>query len=717
MNRLQTDCGRSFVGGKNMYLVIAEKPSVARSIAQVLGANQKKDGYLEGDHCIVSWCLGHLAGYAYPEKYDDRYKNWTFDDLPIIPDNWKVEIAPDKKEQFYVLKNLLNAPGMEYVVNACDAGREGELIFKHVYDLSKSRLPIKRLWISSLEDEAIQNGFKHLKNGSECQNLANAAVCRSQADWLIGMNATRAFTSKYYKKLTVGRVQTPTLAMLVERDDQIRNFNKEKYFNVDLDCDGMTAVREKIFDETEADQLLGKCDGKNAVVASVLEKDKRLKPPKLYDLTSLQRDANRIYGMTAKETLDAAQALYEAKLITYPRTDSQYLTEDMEVTAGNVIRRIHEVYQVLGPFETPGSPDIRKVMDNKKVSDHHAIIPTMELDGAGVKNLKESEDRILFMVAVRLLAATDEDHIFTEIKAEVSCENEIFTASGKKIKQYGWKLYDECFKNPDRLAMQNLDEVGKEELPHVEEGREFYRVSAGKTEHYTSSPKAFNEDLLLHAMETAGNKEFDEETEKKGLGTPATRAGIIEKLVHDKYVSRKGKSLVSTEDGRALIGIMPDYLKSASMTAEWENQLLQMEKGEMDPEMFLRGIRNLVSMVLNGLDALPPEETSRFSNQKSIGKCPVCGSPVYEGKKNFYCSDRNCRFSLWKENRYLESMKKSIDAAMAAKILSDGRVRIKDLYSFKKDKYFEADLLVEFKDGKTLFSLEFPKNSKSKAKK
>ena len=541
-----------------MYLVIAEKPSVARSIAQVIGANERKEGYLEGDDCIVSWCLGHLAGYAYPERYDERYKNWNFEDLPIIPTSWKVEVSKDKKDQFYILKQLLNQPGMDYVVNACDAGREGELIFKHVYDLSRSKLPVKRLWISSLEDSAILDGFEHLKDGEEYRNLANAAVCRSQADWLIGMNSTRAFTSKYYKRLTVGRVQTPTLAMLVERDNQIKNFKKQKYFNVELDCDGMKAVREKIFDEREADQLLCKCDGKDASVVSLSEKEKRVKPPRLYDLTSLQRDANRIYGMTAKQTLDAAQSLYEAKLITYPRTDSQYLTEDMESTGKSVVRRIHEVYQVLGPFEEPTKPDMKKVMNNAKVSDHHAIIPTMELDGNVIRDLKESEEMILFMVAIRLLAATDAEHIFTEIHADVICEGEHFSAGGKKIKHHGWKLYEECFKNKDRLAMQEMDAVGKEEFPNVTEGKTYHKVTAEKTEHFTSPPKAFNEDLLLHAMETAGNKEFDEDTEKKGLGTPATRAGIIEKLVSDKYIVRKGKTLTVTEDGKALISVMPE---------------------------------------------------------------------------------------------------------------------------------------------------------------
>lgn len=690
-----------------MYLVIAEKPSVARSLSDVLGANTKREGYLEGNECLVSWCLGHLAGFAYPEKYDERYKNWNFEDLPILPKQWKVDIAKDKKEQFYILKKLLNQPGIEYVVNACDAGREGELIFKHVYDLSKSRLPVKRLWISSLENRAIEEGFRHLKDGDAYRNLTNAAICRSQADWLIGMNATRAFTSKYFKKLTVGRVQTPTLAMLVERDEQIRNFQKEKYFNVELDLNGVKAIKEKIFAVEEADQLCRKCEGMDATVVSVSEKEKRQKPPKLYDLTSLQRDANRIYGMTAKQTLDATQSLYEAKLITYPRTDSQYLTEDMEGTAKYVIRKIHSNYHVLGPFDTPRIGNVNLVLNNKKVSDHHAIIPTVELDGKAIQKLKENEETILFMICIRLLAATDEDYIFTEIRAEILCGEETFLATGKQIKQMGWKLFGECFKNKDRLAMEHPDTVTKA-FPDFGEGEIFFKPDVEKTEHFTSPPKPFNEDLLLRAMEVAGNKEFDDETEKKGLGTPATRAGIIEKLIHDNYIQRSGKNLVSTEDGKTLISVMPEYLKSASMTAEWENQLLKMEKGEMDPIRFMNGIEKLIQMMLSRLEALPVEETSRFSERKPIGSCPVCHAPVFEGKKNFYCSNRDCNVSLWKENCYLQSMKKTIDTEMAKQLLKDGRVYINDLYSAKKNKYFEAYLIVRFQDGKAMFSLEFP---------
>ena len=411
-----------------MYLVIAEKPSVSRAIAEVIGAQEREDGYLQGTDCMVSWCFGHLAEYVSPDAYDEKFNQWRYEDLPIIPKDWKVTVSEDKKDQFYILKRLLNSPEIEYVVNACDAGREGELIFKHVYDLSGSKKPVKRLWISSLEDSAILDGMQHLRSAEEYRHLAEAAVCRSQADWLVGMNATRAYTTKYFKKLTVGRVQTPTLAMLVERAGQISNFQKEKYFNVELDCDGIPAVKPKIFDPDEAEQLRSRCQGSEAIVTAVKETEKKVKAPKLYDLTTLQREANRIYGMTAKQTLDTAQNLYEKKLITYPRTDSQYLTEDMEQTARNVVRQIYEKYQLTGPFDQPEQPDVKKVMNNSKVTDHHAIIPTMELSSCHLDELKSWEEKILFLIAVHTVMAMSKEHVYQETEIEVECQGEIFKA-------------------------------------------------------------------------------------------------------------------------------------------------------------------------------------------------------------------------------------------------------------------------------------------------
>lgn len=693
-----------------MYLVIAEKPSVSRAIAEVIGAQERGEGFLKGEDSIVSWCFGHLAEYVSPDAYDEKYGQWRYEDLPIIPKDWKVAVSGDKKDQFYILKRLLNSPEIEYVVNACDAGREGELIFKHVYDLSGSRKPVKRLWISSLEDSAILDGMQHLRSAEEYRHLAEAAVCRSQADWLVGMNATRAYTTKYFKKLTVGRVQTPTLAMLVDRAGQISNFQKEKYFNVELDCDGILAVKPKIFNPDEAEQLRRRCQGSEASVSAVKETEKKVKAPKLYDLTTLQREANRIYGMTAKQTLDTAQNLYEKKLITYPRTDSQYLTEDMEQTARNVIHQIHEKYQLTGPFEQPEQPDVKKVMNNSKVTDHHAIIPTAELASCDLDELKSWEEKILFLIAVHTVMAMSKDHIYMETEVEVECQGECFKAKGKSVLQDGWKLYENCFKNQDRLAIPDPAQEMKEQMPKVAEGQKFYAVTAEKTEHYTSPPKPYSEDTLLAAMETAGNKEFEEDTEKKGLGTPATRAGIIEKLIHSQYAIRKGKQILPTDDGKVLIEILPDFLKSASMTAEWENQLLLMEHGEIALEQFMSGITKMLTMMLNRCDEISDDETRRFQTKESIGTCPVCGSLVYESKRNFYCSNHDCHFALWKENRYLQSMEKKLDKNMAAEILKNGSVHVKDLYSKKKDMYFEADLHMEADDtGRVNFSLSFPK--------
>lgn len=688
-----------------MYLVIAEKPSVSQSIAKVIGAYKKQEGYLEGKDCIVSWCLGHLAEYVGPEGYEEKLKNWKFEDLPVFPDTWKLAVAKDKKDQFKVLKALLNRNDVEYVVNACDAGREGELIFKRVYDLSGSRQPVKRLWISSMEDSAINAGFQNLKDAREYENLANASVCRAQADWLIGMNATRAYTTKYYKKLTVGRVQTPTLFMLVERAKQIEEFQKQKYFNVSLDLGVFQVEKQKIFDETAAKNLAKACDGKAAVITAVEKTEKRINPPKLYDLTTLQREANRYYGLTAKKTLNLAQSLYEKKLITYPRTDSQYLTEDMAQSCRQVIEAIIPELGLDNPFADPMEAHVKQVLNSKKVTDHHAIIPTMEVTKASQMDLSGEEVHLMRLIGMRLIEAVGTPYVYEETVVKATCEGEEFLAKGKVEKAAGWREYEE------------LDTAGRQKdeskvLPEVSQDQTFSDVKADITEHYTSPPKAYSEDTLLSAMETAGNKEFDEETEKKGLGTPATRANIIEKLVYGGYASRKGKQILPTENGKSLVEVLPDYLKSASMTAEWENQLLEIEQGKRSPEEFMNGIRALVLQILDSCKNITGEESQRFQQRESVGTCPVCGSLMYEGKKNFYCSNRECSFSLWKENRYLEKMEKTIDLKMAAQLLKNGRVHAKDFYSAKKNMYFEADLIMDIQDGRTVFSLEFPNQKK-----
>ena len=693
-----------------MYLVLGEKPSVALAYAKVLGAKKRQEGYLEGNGWLVSWCLGHLAEYVPPEDYGEKYKKWEFTDLPILPDEWRLAVAKDKKTQFAVLKKLLNRKDVEYVVNGCDAGREGELIFGRVYELSGSRLPIKRIWISSMEDSAIREAFSCLKDGAEYRNLYEASVCRAKADWLIGMNATRAYTTKYFKRLVVGRVQTPTLAMLVERGEQITHFQKEKYYNLHLDCGGLEAVKEKLFDTGEVRRLQEACEGGTAVVESCVSTEKAVSPPKLYDLTTLQRESNRYFGYTAKETLDFTQSLYEKKLVTYPRTDSQYLTEDMGQTARQAVAMACEKYGFSSLY--PLEPDVERMMDNSKVSDHHAIIPTAELKAYELQELSKGEQDILQLISVRLLCAGAQKYVYQETEITVSCAGEIFTAKGKAIQQMGWKAIEAEFRK--HLGVKSRKEGEESFLPDVVEGQTFHPVTVSVSEHFTAPPKPYSEDTLLSAMETAGNREFDAETEKKGLGTPATRASIIEKLVSSGYAVRKGKQLLATQDGADLISVLPEYLRSAAMTAEWENRLLQIERGELPGQEFLDGIVELIDRMLLECGELSVEEQNRFYPREQIGVCPVCGSPVYESKRNFFCGSRECAFALWKENRYLSGMKKRMDKKMAAELLKDGRTYVPDLYSQKKGRTFAAYLCLDTEEGKASFRLEFPKKKSKK---
>ena len=697
-----------------MFLVIGEKPSVSQALAKILKAEKREDGYLAGKGCLVSWCFGHLAEYASPESYDERYAKWDFTDLPIIPEEWKLAVAKDKKAQLAVLKKLLNRKDLEYVVNACDAGREGELIFKRVYDLSGSKIPVRRLWISSMEDSAIREGFANLKDGEEYKNLCEASICRAKADWLIGMNATRAFTTKYYKRLTVGRVQTPTLAMLVERQDAIDGFVKEVYYKVAVEGDGIRVISESIKDEAESIALAEKCNGKSAVIRKVEKIQKKNQPPKLYDLTTLQREANRFFGYTAQETLRELQELYEAKLVTYPRTDSQYITADMEQTALELLELLPELLPFL-QGESIGE-NIGRIINNDKVSDHHALLPTKEALGQDFEELSERQRNIFRLIGQRLAQAVSEECIYEETTVTALCEGHEFSAKGKATVQPGFKGIEEAFRNA--VQKGKPADKGKTDdtfsIPGgLREGMEIAEVRAEKSRHFTSAPKPYSEDTLLLAMERAGNQDFDEDTEKKGLGTPATRASILEKLVSSGYAKRNGKQILPTADGKELIAALPDYLKSASMTAEWENKLLLIEKGQMDSREFLREITDLIDTMIAGCSAISGEEQGRFHQRESVGICPVCGNPVYEGKKNFYCSNRECAFSLWKENRYLSGMKKLVDKKMAAELLEKGRTHVKDLYSQKTGRTFAADLLMTAEDGRANFSLEFPKKKGS----
>ena len=694
------------------FLVIAEKPSVAQSYAKNLSAYKREDGYLEGESCIVSWCLGHLAEYAQPEEYDPKYEKWQFDDLPILPEAWKLKVSKDKKKQFEVIKTLMNRSDVEYLVNGCDAGREGELIFQRVYDLAGCRKPVKRLWISSMEDAAIQKGFQTMKSEEEYKNLCMAAVCRAQADWLIGMNGTRAYTTRYFKRLVVGRVQTPTLAMLAERQERIEHFQKEAFYKVALTDGKLTVVSENIANEEAADLLAALCNGSTAVVTQMKKERKKSFPPKLYDLTSLQREANRYFGYTAKRTLDMLQELYEEKLVTYPRTDSQFVTEDMKDSVEELVGKM----PVLLPFVDYGQlgHGIKRVINNAKVSDHHAILPTKEAVEKGIADLPADKKNLMMLICQQLVQATGEEYLYEQTDITVKCQEHDFKARGKIPVQMGFKEVEKAFKH---LYVKAEPVEGKEKETSIpagyEEGMRLFPVKADKTTHYTSPPKPFNEDTLLAAMETAGNKEFDSETEKKGLGTPATRASIIEKLVPSGYAQRKGKQILPSTEGKELVKVMPEYLKSAVMTAEWENRLLMMEKGQITDTQFMGEITSLVRKILEVCREIPEEERRRFQTEREvIGKCPVCGCDVFEGKQNFYCSNRQCDFALWKENRFLGSMEKNLDKKMARELLDTACTHVKGLYSKKKDMKFDADLLLTLEDGKPRFHLEFPKKKK-----
>ena len=689
-----------------MILVIAEKPSVGAAIGKVLGASSRKDGYLEGNNYIVSWCVGHLVGLADASSYDERFAKWRYSDLPIVPEEWLFEVPKDKQKQFKVLCDLMRDKRVTELVCATDAGREGELIFRLVYKKAGCTKPFKRLWISSLEDSAIREGFAHLRDSGEYDRLYEAALARSKADWIVGINGTRLFSTLYHKKLVVGRVQTPTLAMLVEREGKITTFHKEKYFNVHISKDSLTADMEKVKTEDEAKAIAAACDKKQAVVSYLKKETKTVNPPKLYDLTTLQREANRYYGFTAQQTLDLVQSLYEKKLLTYPRTDSQFITEDMESTARQVIGIVSRKVPL---FEgIIHEPDIGRITNNAKVTDHHAIIPTVQLENQDLTELPESEQKIIRLVAMRLLSATGEKHIYDETSVTLTCEGYEFKAKGKTVVQDGWKSVERCFK--ETLKSKEKDEPERS-LPSLNEKDILSSVDSSVTEHYTSPPKPYTEDSLLSAMETAGNAEFDDDTEKKGLGTPATRAGIIEKLVKGGCVERKGKSLVPTKDGNNLVCVLPEQITSPTMTAEWENTLMQIERGNADSNKFLSGIVGMTSELVKAYPFLSDSEANRLdTGRESIGKCPRCGLPVYVGKGNYYCSNKECSFCMWEDNKFFSSKKKKLTKKIAAELLDKGWCRVTGLYTPKRPQLYDAVIRLDDTGGKYVsFKMEFDK--------
>jgi len=683
-------------------LIIAEKPSVAATIAAALGAKEKKDGYIAGNGCLVSWCVGHLVQLAEAAAYGEQYKKWSYDSLPILPQEWQYAVASDKGKQFKILKDLMHRADVSEVVNACDAGREGELIFRFVYDVAGCKKPMRRLWISSMEESAIKAGFASLKDGKEYDPLYSSALCRAKADWIIGINMTRLFSCLYGKTLNVGRVQTPTLKMLVDRDAAITTFKKEKYYHVRLSLSGVEAASAKIHAADEAGNLKAACEAAQAVCTSVTREKKTVAPPKLFDLTSLQREANRIYGYTAKQTLDLAQALYEKKLLTYPRTDSSYLTDDMGGTAAQIAALLAGKLPFMQGADF--TPEISRLLDSKKVSDHHAIIPTMELAKADLAALPESERNILTLAGARLLMACAEPHIFEAVTAVFSCVGQEFTAKGKTVLAEGWKGLERRFMATLKKKADTEDDEENAlslDVPPFAEGQTFDNPQAEVTEHFTTPPKPHNEASLLSAMERAGNEETDPDAERRGLGTPATRAAIIEKLVKGGFVERKGKQLIPTKSGIELICVLPEVLTSPQLTADWENNLTQIAKGNADPDSFMTGIETMTRELVSTYPFLSDKEKERFKEEKPvIGKCPRCGANIYEGRKNYYCANRDCAFAMWKNDRFFEERKVTFSPKIAAALLKDGKAKVKKLYSPKTGKTYDGTILLADTGGK-----------------
>ena len=683
-------------------LVVAEKPSVAMSYAKVLGATSRQDGYLEGNGYLVSWCVGHLVELAPPNVYDAKYVKWSIADLPILPQKWQYLVSASTKKQFGILQKLMQRPDVDSIVNSCDSGREGELIFRLVYQQAGCKKPFSRLWLSSMEENAIREGFAHLKPSTEYDALYNAALCRERADWMVGINCSRLFSCLYGRSLAVGRVMTPTLAMAVQREAAIAAFTPEKFYTVSLAFEGDGTASSKRFSQKEdAETLLANCRKEvSTVVQKVERKEKNEKPPQLYDLTTLQRDANRLLGFTAQQTLNYAQRLYEKKLITYPRTDSRFLTEDMAASLPGLVSA------VAGAFSVGEAVPVHaeQVINNSKVSDHHALLPTASMVQADFSALPAGELSVLRLIAARLLCAMGEPHRCAETVLTTICAGEEFTAKGKVVLDEGWK-------GIERKMLDDLLDKKKEPaaLPDVQEQSECGISGAELKEGQTYPPKHFTEDTLLHSMETASADSMPEDAERQGIGTPATRAATIEKLVQKGFLERKGdkktKVLLPTDKGKALITVMPEQIQSADMTADWEAKLLRIERGEMEPEIFMMEINTMITALVENTEAAKGADV--LMKNKMIGVCPNCGANVVEREKGWFCESNPCRFVLWKDNAFFKRLGKRMDAHVADKLLRDGRIRLKDCKSTKGKVYNATVLLSTEADGRSKFSLEF----------
>lgn len=693
-------------------LIIAEKPSVGKSIAAVLGASERRDGFLMGNGYLVSWCFGHLAELAEADAYDEKYAKWRYDDLPIFPEPWQYAVSRDKGKQLHLLNTLMHREDVMEVINACDAGREGELIFRTVYNLNHCDKPMKRLWISSMEDVAIRQGFENLRDGHEYDNLYASALCRSKADWLVGINATRLFSVLYHRTLNVGRVLSPTLALIVQREAEISAFTPEPFYTVMLGLSDFTASGERLNSRAEAETVQNACAGGTAAVKSVERRDKSEKPPALYDLTTLQRDANRILGYTAQQTLDYLQSLYEKKLVTYPRTDSRYLTSDMAERLPVLVNAAAKAASWMKGFSV--HMDVSQVIDNQKVSDHHAIIPTGDLREDTLPTLPAGERSILELVMLRLLCAVGQPHAYTETIVVLDCAGYTFTAKGRAVLNRGWKeivsAYDALQKNPDAGTEDN----GVKSLPLVEAGQSFEVMVPGIKEGTTSAPRHFTEDTLLSSMEAAGAKEMPDDAERKGLGTPATRAAILEKLVSaglvERKKSKKAVHLIPSHHGVSLITVLPEQLQSPLLTAEWEHRLKNIEKGLEEPEAFMQSIGELVSDLVANYQVIRGAEVLFPSGRTVVGKCPRCGGDVTESKNGYFCERSDCRFGLWRDNRYLTCKKITLTKKMAASLLKEGKAYVSGIYSEKTGKSYDAFVVLEDDGVRSSYRLEFQKD-------
>ena len=676
-------------------LVIAEKPSVAQSIAAVLDAKQRNNGYLSGNGYMVSWCFGHLAELSDASAYNADYAKWNMKDLPIIPANFRFTIAPDKREQFDVLRELMRSEDTTEVINACDAGREGELIFRTAYCLAGCTKPIKRLWISSMEDAAIRKGFQNMRPGADFDGLHQSALCRARADWLVGINATRYFSLLYGRTLNIGRVMSPTLALLVQREAEIAAFVPEPFYTVQLDC-GFTAATERMKDRSAADAVVIACENK-ATVQTVERKEKSEKAPALYDLTTLQRDANRTLGYTAQQTLDYLQALYEKKLCTYPRTDSRYLTDDMAIGVPAYVAAAAVICRTVEPVEINAA----QVCNSKKVSDHHAVIPTLSAGSADLDALPLGEREVLKLAARGLLRAVSEVHRYAETTVTLDCGGHSFTAKGKTVISPGWRAYDSEKKDKENA------------LPELTEGQTVPVTTATVKEGQTTPPKHYTEDTILSSMETAGAKDMPEDAERKGIGTPATRAAILEKLVSSGFVerrkSKKIANLIPSDIGTALITVLPESLQSPLLTAEWEHRLKEIERGELPPEDFMEGIAAMLRELIQTYKAVPGADVLFPPDREIIGKCPRCGKNVTESKKGFFCEDRACGFALWKNSKFFSAKKKQLTKTVAAALIKDGRVKLTGCWSEKTGKTYDATVVLDDDGQRVNYVLEFEK--------